>query len=255
MLDFLMGHLPYSAQITGSYYEPFVGGGVIFFSLNPKYAILSDVNKDLIDLYLGIQQDAKSVWQLFSTFGNTKTDYLHIRDTNPGHILTNRAARVLFLNRTCFKGMWRHNKDGNFNVGYGGQDRRWVISEENLLGVENALKNTNLLCCDFETIIDRTLDGDFIFADPPYRPGEKEQLHSHYTGRKFVFSDHMRLAQTLTRASNRNVKWALTISSCPEIIALYSGNQIVEIPRGTGRKPGTTTDKSGEVLITNYLQY
>jgi DNA adenine methylase len=252
MLDFLIEHLPSSIAIKGNYVEPFVGGGSVYFSIQPQKAVLSDANQDLIDLYLGIQNDARNVWKNFVRFGRTKTEYFRVRDVYNPRGLAQKAARVLFLNRTCFKGMWRHNSSGNFNVGYGGQDRRWVICKENLLQVENAIRQVKLLCSDFEEIIDKTKEGDFIFSDPPYRPNEKEQLHSHYVGKKFTFDDHIRLSKALKRATKRNVKWALTISAHSEILALYKGNHIVIIPRGTGRKPGSTVNDSGEVLIMNY---
>lgn len=252
MLEFLIQHLPSSSAITGKYVEPFVGGGSVYFSIQPKKAILSDANQDLVDLYLGIQKDAKNVWKNFIRFGKTKTEYFRVRDIYSPRGLTQKAARVLFLNRTCFKGMWRHNSSGNFNVGYGGQDRRWVINQENLLQVKKAIRRAKLLCSDFEEIIDNAKEGDFIFSDPPYRPNEKEQLHSHYVGKKFTFDDHIRLSKALKRATKRKVKWALTISAHPEILALYRGSCIIKIPRGTGRKPGSTVNDSGEVLITNY---
>lgn len=252
MLEFLIQHLPSSSAINGKYVEPFVGGGSVYFSIQPKKAILSDANQDLIDLYLGIQKDARNVWKNFVRFGRTKTEYFRVRDVYSPRGLTQKAARVLFLNRTCFKGMWRHNSSGNFNVGYGGQDRRWVINQENLLQVKNTIRQVKLLCSDFEEIIDNANESDFIFSDPPYRPNEKEQLHSHYVGKKFMFDDHIRLSKALKRATKRKVKWALTISAHPEILALYKGNYILKIPRGTGRKPGSTVNDSGEVLITNY---
>ena len=252
MLEFLVKHLPSSTAITGRYVEPFVGGGSVYFSIQPKKAVLSDANQDLIDLYLGIQKDAKNVWKNFVRFGKTKTEYFRVRDDYSPRGLAQKAARVLFLNRTCFKGMWRHNSSGNFNVGYGGQDRRWVINQENLLQVKNTIRQVKLLCSDFEEIIDNANESDFIFSDPPYRPNEKEQLHSHYVGKKFTFDDHIRLSKALKRATKRKVKWALTISAHPEILALYKGNYILKIPRGTGRKPGSTVNDSWEVLITNY---
>jgi DNA adenine methylase len=252
MLEFLIQHLPSSSVIKGKYIEPFVGGGSVYFSIQPKKAILSDANQDLIDLYLGIQKDAKNVWKNFVRFGRTKSEYFRVRDVYSPRGLAQKAARVLFLNRTCFKGMWRHNSSGNFNVGYGGQDRRWVINQENLLQVKNTIQQVKLLCCDFEEIIDNANESDFIFSDPPYRPNEKEQLHSHYVGKKFTFDDHIRLSKALKRATKRKVKWALTISAHPEILALYKNNYILIIPRGTGRKPGATVNDSGEVLITNY---
>jgi len=251
MLAFLGSHLPQADDLQGIYVEPFVGGGAIFFLVNPRRALLADINFDLIDLYRGIKNAPKRVWARYCSFGATKADYQLVRDSRPSN-LVDRAARVLFLNRTCFKGMWRHNKNGEFNVGYGGQGRRWAISEENLLAVSRALRSAELHCCDFEQVISECMAGDFVFADPPYRPGEKEQTNDHYVGRQFTFTDQCRLASALNQAKLRGVHWALTNSAHPEIVELFHGSAVTPLPRGTGRRPGVITKQSGEVLITTY---
>ncbi|MEW6125701.1 MAG: Dam family site-specific DNA-(adenine-N6)-methyltransferase [Acidobacteriota bacterium] len=252
LLSFLIPHIPTAEQITGKYVEPFVGGGALFFYLNPSQALLSDINSDLIDIYCGVRYAPHIVWKLYHSFGNNKNSYHKIRDKSEASSLPERAARMLYLNRTCFKGMWRHNTNGEFNVGYGGQDRRWVITEETLLLTSKALKGIQLKCADFETVIDNCETGDFLFLDPPYRPGDKEQIHAHYVGQQFSFADHQRLASTLIRAKKRGLHWALTTSSHPEITNLFKGYKIHSIPKGTGRRPGILSNNSGEVLITSY---
>jgi DNA adenine methylase len=252
MLRFLSQYLPAPATLQGHYVEPFVGGGAVFFMLNPKQALLSDVNPDLIDLYRGIRQSPEAVWERYCAFGCSKAAYHRIREAGSSGSLVDRAARVLFLNRTCFKGMWRHNQKGKFNVGYGGQDRRWVIDEDKLILIARALHRAKLRCCDFEQTLDECQEGDFIFADPPYRPGERAQINDHYVGRQFAFEDHRRLASALHRAQKHGAQWALTTSAHPAIVSLFRGDNSIVIPRGTGRRPGITTVNSGEVLITNY---
>jgi DNA adenine methylase len=192
------------------------------------------------------------VWAIYCEFGSTKRDYQHVRDHVVGETLVQRAARMLYLNRTCFKGMWRHNRQGDFNVGYGGQARRWVISEEDLLLTCKLLRKTSIRCSDFEPIVDSATQDDFLFLDPPYRPGEREYSNDHYIWRKFHFEDHQRLALALQRAKHRDVIWAMTTSSHPDITKLFRGNYALCIPRGTGRQPGITTINSGEVFISSY---
>ena len=253
LINQLIQDLPTSLNIKGNFVEPFVGGGAVFFALNPRTAILTDINTELIDLYRGIRRNAGEVWSLFKAFPNTKRAYYEIRDSRPkSNRLTDKAARILYLNRTCFKGMWRHNANGQFNVGYGGQDRRWVINEAVLLEVSTRLKHAYLTSCDFEEVIDNCSKDDFMFLDPPYCPGEREITHSHYVYSKFSFSDQKRLAKALTRASRRRVKWAMTTSSHPDVLQLFRGNRFVSIEKGTGKKPGIMTTNSGEVLICNY---
>ncbi len=252
LLNFLIPFIPTTDQIIGKYVEPFVGGGALFFYLNPSQAFLSDLNSELIDIYRGVRYAPRAVWKVYCSFGNDKNSYHKIRDESVATSLIERAARMLYLNRTSFKGMWRHNTNGDFNVGYGGQERRWVITEETLLLTSKALKSANLKCTDFETVIDSCEAGDFLFLDPPYRPGNKEQIHAHYVGQQFSFADHQRLASVLSRAKKRNVHWALTTSNHSEITNLFKGNKIISIPKGTGRKPGILSNNSVEVLITTY---
>lgn len=252
LLNFLIPYIPTVDQINGKYVEPFVGGGAVFFYLNPLHAHLSDLNSELIDIYRGVRYAPRAIWKVYCSFGSDKKSYHKVRDKSEASSLIERAARMLYLNRTCFKGMWRHNTNGNFNVGYGGQERRWAITEETLLLTSKALKSANLKCTDFETVIDESEAGDFLFLDPPYRPGSKEQVHAHYVGQQFSYTDHQRLATALARAKKRNVHWALTTSNHPEITKLFKGNKIISIPKGTGSKPGILSTNSGEVLITSY---
>lgn len=252
MLGFLEQHLPQVGLFSGTYVEPFVGGGAVFFMLDPIRALLSDINPDLIDVYRGIQESPPAVWERYCGFGSTKAAYMKVRDAERPESLVDRAARMLFLNRTCFKGMWRHNQEGKFNVGYGGQDRRWAIDLGNLLAVSRVLDGATLRCCDFQETIEKCQPGDFVFADPPYRPGKRELVNEHYIGQRFSFHDHRRLASALHNAKKRGVSWALTTSAHHDIVALFPGNQVTKIPRGTGRRPGITIPDSGEALITSY---
>ncbi len=252
MLDFLIRHLPQKDDISGSYVEPFVGSGAVFFLLSPKKAILSDINPDLINLFKGIKKSPRNVWANYCEFGNSKLDYEEIRRSNKLRTIQEKAARVLYLNRTCFKGMWRTNKKGMFNVGYGGQDRRWAINEQNLIEVSEALKAAQIHCVDFEETISSAKSGDFIFVDPPYRPGLKHETNDHYSGKTFNFEDQQRLAKMLRWATKNKILWAMTNTSHRDIVKLYSGCYKLNFPTGTGHLPGLLVKRPGEVLISNY---
>jgi DNA adenine methylase len=255
MVDCIVPHLPRKPSIRGRFVEPFLGGGAVFFLIEPKRALLADLNEELITLYRGIKLFPRKVWEVFSSFPPTKEAYYQIRDTETGRAdIAFMAARTLYLNRTCFKGMWRHNSNGRFNVGYGGQARRWVVSEYSLIEVSNRLCWTDLVCSDFQPIVDSCEEEDFLFADPPYRPGERELIQSHYVYNKFGFVEHRRLADTLSKATKRGVRWALTISSHPDILQLYRGNRVVPFSKGTGKSPGILTKNPGEVIICNYVE-
>ncbi len=252
MLAFLLANLPDSDSIKGRFVEPFLGGGAVYFAISPKRAYLGDINRELIDLYQGIVLSPDRVWRLYKGFPSTKTGYKRIRAARPESLtILQRSARSLFLNRTCFKGMWRHNLAGQFNIGYGGQDRRWSISRADLFHVAGQLEHAQIRCCDFETMIDASRPRDYVFLDPPYRPGAKEQIHAHYDSHQFKFCDHQRLSKALQRADTRRVPWAITISDHPEILALYKHFRKLAIPRGTGNSIGSFSHFGGEVLITN----
>jgi DNA adenine methylase len=234
MLDFLIPQIASSILTANRFVEPFAGGGAVF-------------------LYRGVRRYPIEVWNIFQGFPSTKNAYYKIRKWKPEEMdLPTRTARTIYLNRTCFKGMWRHNGDGEFNVGYGGQARRWVINKETLVWVSKKLSRVSLKCSDFEEVVDGCNKDDFIFVDPPYRPGEHEMIHDHYMHGKFTFDDHKRLAATLRRASKKGILWAMTTSAHPDIVNLFRRFHILSIPKGTGRKIGELTYNSGEVFIRNY---
>ena len=252
LLKFLLSYLPNKFEIEGRYIEPFVGGGAVFFAINPKRAIISDLNKELIDLYRTLRSRPSKVWKIFEAFPASRQNYYHIRDLHRFDTNEGKAARTLYLNRTCFKGMWRHNARGEFNVGYGGEDRRWAINKESLMEVSKRLKRTWIRKSDFESVINKSGPDDFIFLDPPYKPGEVKMSHAHYLHSQFTLKDHKRLAKSLHKATKRGVKWAMTTSSHPTILELFKKSNIIRVPKGTSNKLGILTNNSGEVLICNY---
>jgi len=253
-LCYIQEYLPNSQEISGNYIEPFVGGGSIFLHIRPNKAILSDLNNELIDLYKGIRNCPHKVWDEFCSFPEGKQAYYDIRDSNYDcRPLSYRAARTLYLNRTCFKGMWRHSQNGNFNVGYGGEARRWAITHQNLIELSGLLRKAELKVSDFGKILDGVNNDDFIFLDPPYKPGQKELRESHYTYGRFTFDEQIRLSEILKEISNKkNIKWIMTNSSHMEICDLYRDFKIIKLPRGTSDRIGIHTNNSKEILISNY---
>jgi DNA adenine methylase len=254
LLSFLANYLPESKDIKGTYIEPFVGGGSVYFHMKPENALISDLNTELITLYKGIKVYPHKVWETFKLFPTGKTGYYNIRDNGTEkQPLYYRAARILYLNRTCFKGMWRHNSNGNFNVGYGGEERRWVITHQSIIDLSNIFRKAKILNHDFEKIILNADKNDFIFLDPPYKPGAKDLSELHYSNGKFLFSEQIRLADTLKSIpKSKKIKWAMTNSSHEDILNLYKGFCIKKMPVGTSGKIGIRIKKSNEVLITNY---
>jgi DNA adenine methylase len=146
--------------------------------------------------------------------------------------------------------MWRHNLKGDFNVGYGGEERRWVFSRKNLVELSKLFKKAIIHHSDFEVILDKCRDGDFIFLDPPYIPGKKEMTELHYINGKFSYQDQVRLAVKLREITKKyNINWVMTNSAAPEIRDLYHGFRILKVPLGTSNKPGIKTKNTQEILI------
>ena len=252
MLAFLSEYLPDANAVTGKFIEPFVGGGAVYFHVQPKRALLADINNELIDLYRGICQSPGAVWRVYRNFPRGKRAYKRIRAVTTNDLsLIQKAARSLYLNRTCFKGMWRHNRQGRFNIGYGGESRRWSITRKDLFVISDLLSRASLKCVDFEPIIEAATPRDYLFIDPPYRPGDKEQTHDHYFAQQFTFGDHKRLAFSLRQADRRGVRWLMTTSAHPDILKLYRGFLVRNIPKGTSRRIGVLIKNSGEALISN----
>jgi DNA adenine methylase len=245
--------MPDPDTIPGNFGEHFLGSGAVFFAIQTKPAILNDKNVELIDLYRGIRYAPLQVWRRFHTYPSDKGAFYQARQQDTtGLSLIDRAARTLYLNRTCFKGMWRQNSRGMFNVGYGGQSRRWGITEDDLVDVAMALRGTTLSCKDFEEIIHDTKPGDFLFVDPPYHPGRRDSRVEHYMFSRFTFESHKRLAEALKRANQRGVRWAMTTSSHPDIATLHKDQRQIPFKSGVGASPGSITKITGEILVLNY---
>ncbi len=202
------------------YIDPFLGGGSVFFFMEPSNAILSDVNKELISTYKAIQQDWYGVEKKLKIHAKKHNDdyYYKIRKQNP-RVLTSIAARMIYLNRTCFNGIYRVNRRGGFNVPRGTKDTV-ITGLEYFEQRAEILQNADLRCCDFEVIIDEAEADDFLFCDPPYAI-KKETSFVGYTRNLFNWDDQIRLASALQRARERNVKILMTNVNHPSVRALY----------------------------------
>lgn len=207
------------------YIEPFLGGGAVFFHLKPQKAILSDINQELINTYLAVRDDSEGVYKYLKGHAklHCKNYYYKIRDMRPRKQIT-AAARMIYLNKACFNGIYRVNKNGKFNVPYGKRDNIEFV-EDNIKKSSEILKNSEILCQDFEITIDMAERGDFIFCDPPYAVLEEDKRFVGYNADVFCWRDQVRLAEALTRAMNRGVKIIMTNVDHPAVRELYENIQ------------------------------
>jgi DNA adenine methylase len=206
------------------YVEPFLGSGAVFFSLNPKKAILADTNGELIDTYKALKADWQSVYELLKVHQkhHAKDYYYKIRSSKP-ELRSARAARFIYLNRTCWNGLYRVNLKGQFNVPIGTKNKV-IMETDNFQKIAQRLKNAQLCKSDFGHIIDATIRNDFLFVDPPYTINHSDNGFIKYNEKLFSWNDQIRLCKCLLKAKQRGVHIVLTNAPHESIYDLYSGS-------------------------------
>ena len=203
------------------YIEPFLGSGAIFFSLQPNRSILCDLNEELIDTYLAIKKNWRLVQRELRKHHSNhgKRYYYKIRESQPNSEYS-RAARLIYLNRTCWNGLYRVNKRGQFNVPIGTK-QNVLLETDDFEGVSILLKRSQLLAVDFEKVIQKADKDDLLFVDPPYTVKHNENGFIKYNEKLFHWDDQVRLSECLKKAKRRGVHVILTNANHDSIIDLY----------------------------------
>jgi len=209
------------------YYEPFAGGAAVFFALVARgkfeRARLSDMNADLIRVYTALRDDADSVileLKKLLELGHSEEVYYKVRAKRVTK-LSARAARLIYLNRTGYNGLYRVNRSGEFNVPFGRYKKPRILDEPRLLAAAHALQGVELLVEDFEQSCKAAKRGDFVYFDPPYVPVSKTSSFSAYHSVAFSLAEHERLAKTFAKLTKRGVSILLSNSDTPETRELY----------------------------------
>lgn len=212
-----------SNQLRGRYYEPFLGGGAVFFALQPPSATLSDINGDLINVYCQVKEHPALILERLQKLPISHEDYYSIREQDPGNPI-DRAVRFLYLNRTAFGGIYRLNPEGKFNVPYGGGERtpEPLWRDRLLVNASQALQNTDLIRTDFQEIINRAGPGDVIYCDPTYSVAHENNGFIRYNEKNFSWSDQERLAKLVKKACERGAIIFVSNAFHNSLINLYS---------------------------------
>ena len=235
-----------------SYYEPFIGGGSVLFALQPARAVVGDLNDWLLDTYHAIRTDHARMAKILDRLVNTREEYERIRSIRPDTLdLFQRAAHLVYLNKTCFRGLFRVNKRNEFNVPYGAYDRRYY-DPDNLDAVASCLRNVEIRQSDFELTLADVTDEDFVYLDPPYHKQGGFSDFDRYTRWKFRENDQIRLATVCRELSDRGVRWALSNSDTPFIRALFSGFKMHAIASRREINLKSENRDIAELLIVNY---
>jgi len=243
--------------VTNKYFEPFVGGGAVFFDLLPKKAELSDLNNELVTAYNVIKNDVDKLIKSLKKHKYEKEYYLKMRTKDPKTLSDiGVASRFIFLNRTCFNGMYRVNSTGGFNVPFGKYTNPIICDEENLQKVSKALQKVTIKNQDYKKVLERAKKGDFVYFDPPYYPVSKTASFTSYTADAFLEKEQTELRDTFVELHKRGCLVMLSNSDTPFINKLYSGIKGVKVSKvSAGRAINSNAAKRGkisEVLVTNY---
>jgi DNA adenine methylase len=210
------------------YVEPFMGSACLYFALNPRRAILNDINQDLVDAFLQIKNHPRAVFNRLQTIPKGKRSYYRLRKQHAIRNPIDRAARFVFLNRFCFNGIYRTNENGEFNVPFAPEGTGDLPTWTELKDYAQRLGSARIYCEDFETILDRTQEGDFVYLDPPFAM-DNRRIFRQYGPQTFGLQDIGRLNNALRRMHRRQVRFVLSYAYCPEAVAHFSNWSITKV--------------------------
>jgi DNA adenine methylase len=261
LITSLEGHLP---KKFGTYFEPFLGGGALLFHLlnqSPNLKCnISDLNSDLILAYITIrdkvEQLVESLERHSGKYSADKIEYYYsVRESAPKNQIE-KVSRLLFLNKTCFNGLYRVNSKGQFNVPLGRYTNPSIVNKENLISVSKILQSKNIAirCQDFEAILDEAKKDDFVYFDPPYQPVSKTANFTSYTKCEFTYDDLKRLANVCQKLDKKDCKVLLSNSNTKEVKELFSSKwKVVEVSANRAIN-SNSKKRTGhtELLIKNY---
>jgi len=247
------------------YIEPFIGGGALFFALKPKNAYISDINEELINIYQVVRDDVAGLLTELKKHdrryreGDPKEYFYEVRnaDREPGYHRWGRvrkAARLIFLNKTCFNGLFRMNSRKQFNTPFGFYVNPAIVDEQNLLACSRALATTEIAAAGFDHVLNIAKKGEFVYLDPPYVPLTATANFTAYSGEGFDLDMQRRLREVCDLMDDRGVKWMLSNSHTDFVLNLYKDKyhiRKVEASRAINCK-ADRRGKVAEVIVTNY---
>jgi len=237
------------------YFEPFLGGAAVFFYLQPEESFLFDLNAELIEVYTVLRDDVEELISSLEPHYNDRDYFYRIRAQDPSQLTpVERASRFIFLNKTCYNGLYRVNRSGQFNVPFGDYKNPTICDVPRLRSASIALQSAVLKVADFESVLEYAKAHDLLYFDPPYEPLSKTSSFTAYTSGGFGSDDQQRLAQAFRTLDTRGCFLMLSNSNTPLIRELYQGFHIYEInARRAINSKGNGRGLIKELLITNFL--
>jgi DNA adenine methylase len=230
----LLRHLrPYFPAELGCYYEPFLGGGAVFFELRSRSlgpSVLADLNPELINCWQKVRDCPHDLHAALDRYAGMDTEeaYYAVRDEQEPTEPTERAARFLYLNQTAWNGLWRVNKWGRFNVPWGARPFRGMREQE-LLGLSRMLEPVDIRMADFRDVLEDPQAGDFVYLDPPYLPLSDTSKFYLYTERRFRQPDLLELGELCEGLTDRGVSWVLSNRDTPLVREIFAHATFVSL--------------------------
>jgi DNA adenine methylase len=252
LLPAMLPHVP-SPETIGRYFEPFMGGAALFFAVQHPQSFLSDRNPDLVELYQVVQQHVDELILALKIHRNEREYFYEVRALNPKELSpVQRAARLIYLNKTCYNGLYRVNSKGQFNVPFGRYKNPTICDEVGLHAASLALQSAEIKQNNFESILKQARPNDFIYFDPPYQPLNKTSSFTSYTSDKFGEAEQKRLAEVFTELAEHGCYVMLSNSDAQLIRKLYRDFTIYEIQAGRAiNSKAAGRGKITELLIVN----
>ncbi|MFO7263171.1 MAG: DNA adenine methylase [Bacillota bacterium] len=257
LLPDIVRHIP---KQFGTYYEPFLGAGAVLFHLQPKRAVVNDINAELMNTYIVIRDDIDGLIADLKKHKNEKEYFYRLRNLDRQAdyrqlSATQRASRLIYLNKTCYNGLFRVNRHGFFNVPFGRYKNPQIVNEPVLRAVHQYLNSADitLLNTDFEQAVATAQPGDFVYFDPPYDPVSDTSNFTDYSCGGFGKTEQKRLRDVFVALDRRGCKVLLSNSATDFIKNLYDGYRIVTVQANRNiNSDATKRGKVAEVLIMNY---
>lgn len=249
-----------AAGSFGRYHEPFVGGGALFFELYrtgklPRAkAYLTDNNAGLIEAYRGLQNDVEAVIAALNRHkAQHDEEYFYKLRAKLPREPHARAARIIYLNKTCYNGLYRENQKGEFNVPFGRYENPTICDEDNLRSVANALQRAKIELRHFEKVLDHAEPGDLVYFDPPYHPVSKTSSFTSYDKSGFGEDSQRLLAKVFAELTEKGVKVLLSNSMTDLVRELYDGYELEAVlARRFVNSKGDKRGHVSEALIRNF---
>ena len=249
LLPQLLSRVP---KAYGRYIEPFFGGGALFFALAPEDAVIADSNAEIINLYRKLAEDANAVIAAMAGHTYDEAHFYAVRAQTFGALSpVEAAARTLYLNRSCFNGLYRVNRQGAFNVPFGRYENPRLCDAPGLEAAGRALSAATVLCADYRDVLAKhARPGDFVYLDPPYLPAGGYADFKRYTKEQFREADHRALAAEVWRLADLGCHVLLSNAKHPLVWELYGDFAIEVVPARRNISSRAATRRGEEVIVT-----